>query len=885
MSEVKGTKALELWCKRLVKDCPDVHIDNMTTSWRNGIAFCALVHHFRPDLIDLSKLNPENIYENNQLAYNIAEKHLGIPSLLDPEDMVENDVPDRLSILTYLSQFYQRLGHTVNTKVSETDSKLPSAASTPTSTPIKFGKVALDKCTVCGLPVYLAQRLIVSQKLYHRRCFRCSTCLGHLNPKNFHVIETNKFSCDSCKNDRNMSKYLNNNDQMGMLAFTNDVHETSQAEPNTSKLKSRPQSILEKINMFENIDKDNVNKIDENLSSISLKDNHNNINKSNIEVNILSGPQNTESISVADNVKEKVGLNSETHNSFNSEHEKVYKTNKDKFIFLQTQLSDDIPDLKLADTSIEKSVTHINDMILDNLDKSHQIYQKMNDDENSEIISKDVKLDSNITDDSRLAQNNITITKELDTKENISNEEEIKICVPPRRKKLNSSNKVVEKTQTKLNIENVEYPDHLNPFSEDEDENEESEKPVKTSTNPFGSSDEEEETISQSVQNHPNNNATSENATSTPVKRLIKAYNPFWSDGEEPSSDEETTTKCSSMHKSPLTTSTPNLPGGTPRRRKPRAPAPPPIAERLDLPSTSMDDVASISSYSSHNSTIHSDQKSYGGHTPRLKKRVAPTPPDSLSTLSGLESLDRSTDSPARLSTDGTVRKKGPAPGLPLPERREVKLTLPPEELQVQLELLETQQLGLERQGVLLERMIRDKCEDGPTASPEEIEDLVIQLCELVNEKNDLFRKQTELMYIRRQQRLEQEQADIEHEIRVIQSRPAVNRIDADKAREEQLVCRLVECVRQRDELVQQLDAERRRETREDRAIAACIASRRAQRNSESNSSSMKSADAVSPVKKSKVKDKVKKQLKKAKHTLIAKKKTDEKPEKEKKPK
>ena len=110
-----GIKALENWAK-LVTTANLVHhpggpqdIINMTESWRNGLGFCAIIHHFRPELLsseEFASRDPEDIYGNNELAFNLAEQQLGIPALLDPQDMVECELLDRLSILTYLAQFY-----------------------------------------------------------------------------------------------------------------------------------------------------------------------------------------------------------------------------------------------------------------------------------------------------------------------------------------------------------------------------------------------------------------------------------------------------------------------------------------------------------------------------------------------------------------------------------------------------------------------------------------------------------------------------------------------------------------------------------------------------------------------------------------------------------
>nr|XP_046184113.1 EH domain-binding protein 1-like protein 1 isoform X2 [Oncorhynchus gorbuscha] len=100
---VTSSQSLLEWCQEVIKEHKGVKITNFSTSWRNGLAFCALLHHFHPDRINFEMLDPYDIKRNNKKAFDgFAE--LGISRLIEPSDMVLLAVPDRLIVMTYLNQ-------------------------------------------------------------------------------------------------------------------------------------------------------------------------------------------------------------------------------------------------------------------------------------------------------------------------------------------------------------------------------------------------------------------------------------------------------------------------------------------------------------------------------------------------------------------------------------------------------------------------------------------------------------------------------------------------------------------------------------------------------------------------------------------------------------
>jgi len=104
---LSAKQGLLLWCQKKTKGYRDVDVKDFQDSFKDGLAFCALIHKHRPDLLDYDSLSKENPRENLDLAFDVAEKNLGVPKLLDTEDMLSLPRPDERSVMTYCAALYK----------------------------------------------------------------------------------------------------------------------------------------------------------------------------------------------------------------------------------------------------------------------------------------------------------------------------------------------------------------------------------------------------------------------------------------------------------------------------------------------------------------------------------------------------------------------------------------------------------------------------------------------------------------------------------------------------------------------------------------------------------------------------------------------------------
>ncbi|XP_017878879.1 MICAL-like protein 1 isoform X2 [Ceratina calcarata] len=940
MGERRGTKALELWCRRITEGYPGVSVQNMTTSWKDGLAFCAMIHHFRPDLIDFDSLNKNDVYGNNELAFRIAEQHLGIPALLDAEDMASCSVPDRLSILTYLSQFYQTFGGSSPTRVPvsrATDAMEEKIAQVPESSKEKEASscsgMRKDHCAVCGLPIFLAEKLVLARVAYHRTCFRCARCSNQLTPGNYYETEEGQFCCETCPDEEILSSSVRDLEESVTNSGTeNDDHDSS------SKLSGSDDDNIIKPTLPNDPTKryDHDSPVPDIIAQTSRL-------RLNFIANQLLSEETDNSVSECDNhlTNHSSNLNTESPNSVSAinhggEEKKGECDRLAASLDLESRLDEEsvgeensrglVQGQSGIEGSPHKSVLRSDDkergpssLVQERL----KLFESRTDRFENKKYDRGVKtfkseVHAKKRDDPTCPVTTKTVVDQVDASESPNSEslgaagsvqvlshEVPNLLTVPEDSTPSASEEKSNEDDTRVDLasdtvatnvsDNEDYPEDLNPFNVDEEEKTVDSKDVSktsgNSTNPFGEEEEEEkeEEIVKKTEFVPPKPATRVNVgsakanelTDKPAKRRLVAphinLNPFWSDDDDHDSDLEPAGKTATPVPKPRTfksiqeigmsegrlnrshndlyasnsslksTETSISSGGTYRKKK-QAPLPPNMTE----PSVS----DQRTPFKSRNvSTGYHDSPTHS--TPKARK-TKPAPPPPIATTSTSEQspmskaannensllwedqktnkdeANRNRQSFGQVSCDEYKpyldksvegkwkRKKGPAPPCPIPHRRKIKV-MSLKDVKMELDEIEMQQQGLEKQGVRLEQLIRSKCESGPRNNDAslgtDVEELVLELFALVNEKNELFRRQAELMLLRRQQRLEEEHAEIEYQIRCLMSRHESTKTDFDKQKEEALIQRLVEIVEKRNEIVDCLEMDRRREIEEDRSI------------------------------------------------------------------
>ncbi|XP_008278148.1 MICAL-like protein 1 isoform X2 [Stegastes partitus] len=873
-------KALQEWCRIQCENYNDVEIRDMSASFRDGLAFCAIIHRYRPDLIDFGSLSKENVYENNRLAFEVAEAQLGIPALLDPEDMVSMKVPDRLSIITYVSQYYNFFNNKSQAnppclkRLSSAGQNEPAQKRPPTpledkvveTEPAQTGAEAFtaarrstisSTCAACQKHVHLVQRFLVDGKLYHRNCFRCTECRSTLFPGSY------KLGSDS-----------------GALVCTHHITRHATANQNgRPDLSKRPPAVQSaRIGRFHH---SVPSERDQEQTPQPSNDTDTPANDSDTVAPVVSNAADS-----LETVKEMDG---------NAETEETPRSSSPPNPFDESDEEEDEGE-KEEETQTPAKCTANGDV--PSTPVSH-----------AEGASRPVPAPRRVSEPTPPPRPAPRIRLPR-TSDGLTASEHLKPPTPPKpreRSQSPASGTHKPKDPPWLVLVQSEHkkkkapppppaglatppntgslsslkgedsrpstpPQPSNPFDDDEDdENEE----VKEEEGGEGGA------LPQTlVASHPWYNITkaadSAGAETPPTGSSSRSASPGSAKNKKrpaprapqlPSSNQALSTESLSSgsdhsssqlplsgsassdqeHAFTKSVSEPSICSPCDSTASPSSSS----TERLPHPSPGLHPSPMPSYASSAPATPQTSRNSAtkGPEAPPPRPTTTPSPLATETAQSNNKRIckenpfnRKASPSPAKSKTKppkGPRPARPPAPGhgFPLIKRKvQSDHYIPVEDIHVEMSQLEKQLDELEQRGVELEKKLRDNPND------EDEEHLLVDWFTLIHDKHLLVRREAELVYTAKQQNLEERQADVEYELRCLLNKPEKDWTEEDKSREQELMAELVTIIEQRNQIVNTMDQDRQREEEEDKLMEAMLKKKDFHKDPESNQQKKKGA-------------------------------------------
>ncbi|NXW43238.1 MILK1 protein, partial [Nyctiprogne leucopyga] len=938
MSGPRG--ALQAWCRRQCEGYRGVEIRDLSASFRDGLAFCAILHRHRPDLLDFDSLSKDDVYENNRLAFELAERELGIPALLDPNDMVSMKVPDCLSIMTYVSQYYNHFNNPSQARVPP-PMKRPAAASSPpllsNKKPVAAVETALEEpwageqlvapvlsslcvvsqddvpsdpseqsqrttlsstCAACQQHVHLVQRYLAEGKLYHRQCFRCKECSSTLLPGSYRPgSEAGTFVCTQHR---------------GKLAMSGKAERRPSPDRQSPELRTETEdgSVGEDaLPTGAEVGKDNGDSLE-------------NMAETQTPAEGLSGPVEKDSTpSKAETAMPPAHAGSGVPVSQTPPRpplpSKPTVLTQDKASSLDGRLRDVRPTpapRRTTDASALSPPT------------SHPVPRPRStlQGEGSECGPGMV---NGYLNPAPLSQNpegdpapligslSLRVCKEFEGFREaflagaavrakdppwmalVQAEPKKKPAPPPppgsshetpSRTSEDEDGEEVGKARSEESRSDATEPKPYNPFEEEDNEEEESAATQK-------STPEQEQSETAAKPLHPWYGITptsSPKAKKRPAPRAPSAsplaHHPIsrLSHSEPSSSTPSPALSLESINSE----SSAKVLGDTDEASVPKSSSEPtvhtPTATKTSSTDTPLASVSSSespaapaslstnSSFSSSSelanfsgevqpSTPHASRSISTGSLKTSPSRLPPKPPAGASPTPILLASDGDAGSPitpsspkpqlkssckenpfnrkpspaaspsAKKPPKGSKPVRPPAPGhgFPLIKRKvQTDQYIPEEDIYGEMDAIEHQLDQLEHRGVALEEKLRSAENDSPEDS------LLVDWFKLIHEKHMLVRHESELIYIFKQQNLEQRQSDVEYELRCLLNKPEKDWTDEDRGREKVLMQELVTIIEQRNAIVNCLDEDRQREEEEDKMLEAMIKRKEFQKETETES-------------------------------------------------